>query len=104
MKRNQAVSRIEEGAFEEKRVIAAVSAASAEVGADASLALVFVTPDYAPHLEEFLELVRVYGRAPLLVGSSGAGLIGTSNEMEDAPGFSLLLLSLPNTKVTTFEF
>src|SRR5262249_19334298 len=104
MKRNRAVSRIEEGAFDEKRVIAAVSAASAELGADASIAFVFVTPDYATHLEEFLELVRLYGRAPLLAGCSGASLIGTANEMENAPGFSLLLLSLPDTNVTSFEF
>ena len=104
MNRNRAVSRIEEGPFNEKRVIDAVSAASAELGADATLGFLFVTPDYASHIDEMLELVRVYGRVTLLAGASGAGLIGTSREMEDSPGFSLLLLNLPDTRVTAFEF
>ena len=104
MKRNRAVSRVEEGAFDEQRVIAAVTAAREELAAEATLGFVFVTPDYAANLDEFLELVRVYGRVPVLLGGSGAGLIGTGRELEDEPGFSLLLLSLPDTAVTTFEF
>jgi small ligand-binding sensory domain FIST len=104
MKRNRAASRVEEGAFDEQRVIAAVTSVRAELAADATLGFVFVSRDYAPHLDEFLELVRVYGRVPLLVGGSGAGLIGTERELEGEPGFSLLLLSLPGTAVSAFEF
>jgi small ligand-binding sensory domain FIST len=104
MNRNRAASRVEEGAFDEQRVIAAVTAVRAELAAEATLGIVFVSPDYAPHLDEFLELVRVYGRVPLLVGGSGAGLIGIGREMEGGSGFSLLLLSLPATSVAALEF
>lgn len=104
MKQNRAVSRLEAGAFDEQRVIAAVSSASAELGAGATLGFVFTTPDYASHLDEFLELVRVYGRVPLLIGGSGAAVIGSGREMEGEPGFSLLLLSLPDTTASAFEF
>jgi small ligand-binding sensory domain FIST len=104
MRKNHAASRVEGGPFDEGRVIAAVKSVRAELADEASLGFVFVSPDYAPHLDEFLELVRVYGRVPVLVGGSGAGLIGTGLELEGQPGFSLLLLSLPNTVVSAFEF
>ncbi len=104
MKRNRGVSRLEIGPFEEQSVIAAVRSAREELDAEVALGFVFVTPDFAPHLAEFLELVRVYGRIPLLVGCSGAGVIGTNVELENQPGFSLLLLSLPNTEITLFQF
>jgi len=102
--KNRAASRLVVSAFSEQKVIAAAKEARAELGADVSVAIVFATSDYLAHLEDFLELVRVYGRAPLLIGSTGAGLIGTNLEAEDKPGFSLLLLSLPQTRVTAFEF
>lgn len=104
MKRNHAVSRLELGPFDEARVIAAVKSARAELAADVALGFVFVTADFAPELTEFLELVRVYGRVPTLIGCSGAGLIGTGVEAEDEPGYSLLLLSLPSTELTLFPF
>lgn len=102
--RNRAASRVEIGRYEEERVTAAARACRAELDASVTLGIVFVTPDFAPHLPEFLELIRVYGRVPLLVGCSGSGLIGTALEEEEGPGFSLLLLSLPATEVTAFEF
>lgn len=102
--KNRAASRLVLSPFSEERTIAAAREARAELGADVSVAIVFATSDYVENLEEFLELVRVYGRAPLLVGCTGAGLIGTGTEAEDKAGFSLLLLSLPNTRLTAFEF
>ncbi len=103
MTRNRAASRLEVGPFDEDRVIAAARACRAELDADVTLGMVFVTTDFAPHLSEFLELVRVYGRVSLLIGCSGSGLVGTALEEENEPGFSLLLLSLPKTRVTAFE-
>ncbi len=104
MKRNRGVSRLETGPFNEQGVIAAVRSAREELDGEVTLGIVFVTADFAPHLGEFLDLVRVYGRVPLLVGCSGAGVIGTKVELENQPGFSLLLLSLPNTEITLFPF
>ena len=62
--------------------------------------LVFATPDYAEKAEEFLELIRVYGHVPTLVGCSGTGLVGKSQEQEEGSGFSLMFLSVPGAKVT----
>ncbi|MBS0658031.1 MAG: FIST C-terminal domain-containing protein [Verrucomicrobia bacterium] len=103
MQRNRAASRVEIGRYEEERVIAAAKACRAELDADVSVGFVFVTADFGAHLPEFLELIRVYGRVPLLLGCSGSGLIGTALEEEEEPGFSLLLLSLPRTKLTACE-
>ncbi len=102
--KNRAVSRLVLSPFSEEKTVAAAREARSELGADVSVAIVFATSDYAAQLEDFLELVRVYGRAPLLIGCTGAGLIGTGAEAEDKPGFSLLLLSLPKTRLTVFEF
>ena len=101
---NRAVSRLVLAEFSEETVIAAAREARAQLDAEVSFGVVFFSPDYAEPLEEFLELLRVYGRIPLLVGCSGAGLIGTGKEAEDHPGFSLLLLSLPQTKLHVAEF
>lgn len=102
--KNRAASRLEVGRFDEERVMVAAKACRAELDAEVTLGVVFVTTDFAPYLTEFLELVRVYGRVPLLVGCSGSGIIGTALEEERQAGFSLLLLSLPQTQVTPFEF
>ncbi len=102
--KNRAASRLETGPFREEQVRAAAAAAREELGAEVSVGWVFVTSDYAPHLAEFLELVRIHGRVPLLLGGSAAGIIGTGREEEDQPGFSLLLLHLPATRLTPFAF
>lgn len=101
---NRAASRLVLAAFTEAVVQEAAQATRAELGAEVTCAVVFFTPDYAPHLEDFLELVRVYGQAPVLVGCSGASIIGAGVEAEDRPGFSLLLLHLPETTLHVFEF
>ncbi len=101
---NRAVSRLVLADFSEETVIAAAREARAELDAEVSCGVVFFSPDYAEQLEEFLELLRVYGRIPLLVGCSGGGIIGTGKEAEDRAGFSLLLLSLPHTTLRVAEF
>ena len=101
---NRAVSRLVLSEFSEETVVEAARQARAELEAEVSCGIVFFSPDYVEFLEDFLELLRVYGRVPLLVGCTGGGLIGTGKEAEDRSGFSLLLLSLPQTKVTAFEF
>ena len=101
---NRAVSRLVLAEFSEGTVIAAAREARAQLDAEVSVGIVFFSPDYAEPLEEFLELLRVYARIPLLVGCSGGGIIGTGKEAEDRSGFSLLLLSLPQTKLHVTEF
>ena len=100
---NRAVSRLVLSDYSEEIVRDAARQARAELDAEVSCAVLFFSADYAEHLEDVLELVRVYGRAPVLVGCSGGGLIGTNREAEGRPGFSLLLLSLPHTELRIFE-
>jgi small ligand-binding sensory domain FIST len=101
---NSAASRLVLGAFSEEEVIRTAREALHEIGGRASCAVVFATTDYQEHLPDFLELIQLHGHAPLVVGCSGTGLIGTNMEAERASGFSLLLLHLPNTTLTPFTF
>ncbi|MBJ7327439.1 MAG: FIST C-terminal domain-containing protein [Chthoniobacterales bacterium] len=92
---NRAVSRLVLHPFDEGRVRAAAEEMRAELGAAPSLALAFASTGYAPHLAEFQEVITVHGHAPLLVGCTGSGLIGTGREAEMSEGFSLLFLHFP---------
>ncbi len=56
---NRAASRLVLSEFSEEIVISAAREARAELGAEASCALVFFSSDYGEVLEEFLELIRV---------------------------------------------
>lgn len=101
---NSSASRLVLGGFSEQGVTAAARDALHEIGGHASCAFVFATADYREHLPDFLELIQVHGHAPVVIGCSGSGLIGTNTEAERASGFSLLLLHLPDTTLTPFTF
>ena len=75
-----------------------------EIDGKPTFGLVFVTPDYADKAADLLELIRVYGHVPTLIGCSGNGLVGIAQEQEEGPGFSLLLMSLPGATATAFHF
>ncbi|MBA3543008.1 MAG: FIST C-terminal domain-containing protein [Chthoniobacterales bacterium] len=93
-------SRLILGAFQESAVIAAAEEAFAECGGQPSCGFLFLSPSWLPQIDEVLDLVRLHGRVPLLVGSVGAGLIGRSQEAEGVAGMSFLLVRLPETKLT----
>jgi small ligand-binding sensory domain FIST len=101
--RNSAVSRIVLSTFDEAAVQNASRACRDELGAPADIVFAFVTPDFAGHLGEFIELVQVYAHTPRVVGCSASGVIGTGQEDEEVCGFSLLALSLPRTSVNVSE-
>ncbi len=101
---NAAASRLILAKYSESLVTETAQSALQEAGGRASCAFVFCSPDYRPHLEDFLEILQVHGHIPLVVGCSGAGLVGTGAEAENACGFSLLLLHLPQTKIVPFSF
>ena len=64
-----------------------------------ALAVVFQSRTHGhllDHLEDTLELIRLHGHVSQLVGCSGWGVIGSRQEVEHAPGFSLILFSLPS--------
>ena len=93
-------SRLIVGEFRESAVIAAAEEALAECGGQPSCGFLFVSASWLPQINEVLDLVRLHGRVPLLIGSVGGGLIGRSQEAEGIDGMSLLLVSLPQTKLT----
>lgn len=88
------------GEFQESAVIAAAEEALEECGGQPTCGFVFVSASWLPQISEVLDLVRLHGRVPLLAGALGAGLIGRTKEAEGVAGMSLLLLSLPQTKLT----
>jgi small ligand-binding sensory domain FIST len=91
----RAASRVFVGTYSEKAVIEVAESLRHEIGANASLGVIFLTQEWGPHLEDTLELIRLHGHVPQLVGCSGWGVIGIRREIEHQPGFSLILFSLP---------
>ncbi len=96
---NSAASRIVLAPFSEETVVAAARETLQAAGGHASVGFVFVSADYKPQIADFLELVQLHAHLPMLAGCSGASLVGAGVEVENASGFSLLLLDLPETKI-----
>lgn len=99
---NLAASRLVLKPYSEELIIGHARELLRELGGEVSCAFVFVSSDYHPYLADFLELLQVHGHVPLICGCSGAGLIGTGREAEQATGFSMLFLRLPETKIHSF--
>ena len=99
-----AASRLVSGTFDEAVIRDTAVQLREELSGKPTFGIVFVTPDYAEKAHDLLELVRVYGHVPTLIGCSGMGLVGTAQEQEEGPGFSLMLISLPGGKATLFSF
>lgn len=69
-----------------------------------SLGLVFMAPRFFANARQVLEILRVHGRIPLLAGCSGQSLIANAEEIEESPGVSLALYSLPDAVLKPFYF
>ena len=69
-----------------------------------SLGLVFMSPNFFPHAQQVLEILRLHAQIPLLVGCSSNGLICNAEEIEAAGGLVLALYSLPGAKLTPVRF
>ncbi len=100
---NRAHSRIVLSTFDEELVVKVVTECREAVGGRTNCVFAFVSSDWQPHLEDFLEIVQIHGRSPLVIGGSADGLIGVGEEDENVSGFSLLFLNLPNTEVRCCE-
>jgi small ligand-binding sensory domain FIST len=100
---NSAASRLVLAPFSEERVISAARETLQEAGGKVTCAFVFASADYQPHLADFLELIQLHGHVPTLIGSSGSGLVNAGLEAEQASGFSLLFLHLPESTIHVLE-
>jgi small ligand-binding sensory domain FIST len=69
-----------------------------------SLGLVFMAPGLFAKAAEVLELLRVHGRIPLLVGCSSPSLIAGNQEIEHANGLVLGLYHLPGAVLHATHF
>lgn len=97
----RAASRVRLTEWDEAVVSETARQLRAETGG-ASLALAFVSPDWRPHLKNFIEILQVDGHAKQVVGCSADGFIGTGQEDEAVSGFSVLFLNLPDSEVGTW--
>ncbi len=101
---NFAASRLVTGPFDEAVIRDTATELRQQLNGKPTFGLVFVTPDYADKANDLLEIVRVYGHVPTLIGCSGNGLVGRGQEQEEGSGFSLLFVSLPGGKASSFSF
>lgn len=69
-----------------------------------SLGLVFMAPKFFPHAKQALEILRVHAKIPLLAGCSSQSLIAGGEELEENPGLTLGLYSLPGADLKAFHF
>jgi len=100
----KAVSILVSAAYSESKVRKAAIALREQLGQNPTFGLVFVTPDYVPHAEDFLETVRLHAHVSLIAGCSSHSLIGMCEESEGAPGFTLILFALPDCLAKPFLF
>ena len=100
---NRAASRIIRSTFEEDALRAAAEGCREEIGGRPSVVFAFVSADWRKHLDDFIEIIQVYGHAIHIVGCSSDGFIGAGEEDENVSGCSLLFLKLPDSKVEFLE-
>ncbi len=93
-------SRLVLGGFQESAIITAAEEALSECGGQPTCGFLFLSANWLPQINEVLDLVRLHGRVPLLIGCVGGGLIGAGREAEGAAGMSLLLVRLAEVKLT----
>ncbi|MGA2245420.1 MAG: FIST N-terminal domain-containing protein [Verrucomicrobiota bacterium] len=71
---------------------------------EVSLGLVFMSPKFFPHARQVLEILRLNGRIPLLIGCSSSSLVANAEEIESAGGLVLALYSLPGARLKGIRF
>jgi small ligand-binding sensory domain FIST len=98
--RSESISVLHEGPYDEVAVKQAAERIRSGLSGSASLAFVFVTPDYLPHLEDMADTIRVDGHVRELVGCTGSGITSDGEEREGGSGFSILALYSENTQIS----
>jgi len=101
---NQAASHIIRDTFNEQAVRSALESCRARLEANPDIAILFVSPDWQPHISELIELTRIYGHAPRVFGCSTIAVVGTGEETEQGSGCSMLLLRLPHSNLQLVEW
>jgi len=84
---NFAASRLVTGPYDEAVIRDTAVQLRQQLSGRATFGLVFVTPDYGEKASDLLELVRIYGQVPTLIGCSGTGLVGRRRSRRRGPAF-----------------
>jgi small ligand-binding sensory domain FIST len=71
---------------------------------DPDVTLLFASAAFAGDFPELLAEARKRSGAQMLIGCSGAGIIGPEREVEDEPAISVLQLALPGANLRTIRF
>jgi small ligand-binding sensory domain FIST len=71
--------------------------------AKTQLAVMFVHPKYVSHMDEIVAGTQKAVGAQHLIGCTGAGIIGTNQEIEETPSISLLVAELPDVQIFPFH-
>jgi small ligand-binding sensory domain FIST len=67
------------------------------------LAVLFAHPKFIPQIDNLVASTQKAVGAEHLIGCTGAGIIGTEQELEQRPAVSLLVGELPDVKITPFH-
>ena len=96
MQNANALAELWSGGFDEPALQQWAGKLRARLGAPrVTLGLVFMSPDYFPHAQSVLEILRVHAQIPLLLGCSSTGLIVAKQEFEAQSGVAVALYSMP---------
>ncbi len=105
MQNEFAVSGHWQGEFDDGKLKAWALALRSKLRAErVSLGILFLTPEYFDHAGQILEVLRVHGQIPLLIGCSSAGLIIGGREIEGQEGMVVSLFSFPNAALHGTHF
>lgn len=90
--------------FDEAGLEAWVTGLRQQLAGPVSLGLLFTTPPLFPQAEALLEVLRLHGRIPLLVGCSSNALVAGDRELEGGSGLVLGLYVLPGAQLAGVHF
>lgn len=77
---------------------------SSQLGpAKTDLAVLFAHPKFIPHIDDLAQSIQKTIGARHLIGCTGAGIIGTEQELEQKPAISLLVGEMPDVQVAPFH-
>jgi len=71
--------------------------------AKTQLAVMFVHPRYVSHMDQIVDAAQKAVGSQHLIGCTGAGIIGTDQEIEETPSISLLVAELPDVQIFPFH-
>ncbi len=89
----RAASRVLLDVWDEDKVVEMARRLRTDCGGGASMAFVFCSQNWRPHVAELVEIIQVEGHAKQVVGCSAQGIVGTGQEDDEVTGCSVLFVN-----------